>query len=162
LGLLAAAMVMLAIFVMVERRVAYPVIDIRTSARAPILLTNIASLAVGFALFASLIGTASYVQAPIASGYGFGKSVVVSGLALLPSGIAMLLLSPVSAKLSNRFGPKITLAIGASIVAAGFAVRTLLVRQFWEILLGTAIAGAGTGIAYAGDAEHHPPRRPAK
>lgn len=35
----------------------------------------------------------------------------------------MLLLSPVSARLSARFGPKTTLAIGAAVVAAGFIAR---------------------------------------
>lgn len=103
----------------------------------------------GFALFASLIGTAAYVQAPEASGYGFGSSVLVSGLCLLPSGIMMLLLSPVSARLSDAYGSKITLALGANIVALGFVVRIVLTGHLWEIILGTSIAGAGTGIAYA-------------
>ena len=71
--------------------------DLAVDARPALLLTNTASLCVGFALFAILIGTASYVQAPPASGYGFGASIVVSGLCLLPSGLAMLALSPVSA-----------------------------------------------------------------
>jgi MFS family permease len=114
-----------------------------------LLLTNIASLCVGFALFATLIGTASYVQAPRASGYGFGSSIVVSGLCLLPSGLAMLLLSPVSARLSTAFGPKVTLALGAAVVALGFVARIALTGHLWEIVLGTSIAGAGTGIAYA-------------
>ena len=42
---------------------------------------------VGFALFASFIGTAAYVETPVASGYGFGASIVVGGLCLLPSGL---------------------------------------------------------------------------
>lgn len=149
LGLLAAAVVLLITFVLTQKRLRSPLVDIAASARRPILLTNIASICVGFALFASLIGTAAYVQAPEASGYGFGSSVLVSGLCLLPSGIMMLLLSPVSARLSDTYGPKITLALGASIVALGFVVRIVLTGHLWEIILGTSIAGAGTGIAYA-------------
>jgi len=147
--LLVLAAVLLAVFVLVERRVRSPLVDMVVNARPSLLLTNIASLCVGFALFASFIGTASYVQAPEASGYGFGSSVLASGLAMLPSGLAMLALSPVSAALSARLGPKITLAIGAVVVALGFVSRIVLVDSFWQIVLGTTIAGAGTGIAYA-------------
>jgi cyanate permease len=75
--------------------------------------------------------------------------VLASGLAMLPSGVAMLLLSPVSAKLSQRFGPKVTLAIGASIIALGFVSRIVFTGSFTQIVIGTTIAGAGTGIAYA-------------
>jgi MFS family permease len=149
IGLLVAAAVLLACFVLAERRVSSPLVDLAVNARPALLLTNAASICVGFALFAILIGTASYVQAPKASGYGFGASIVVSGLCLLPSGLAMLALSPVSAVLSRRFGPKITLCVGALIVAAGFVVRIFAIGAIWQIIVGTSIAGAGTGIAYA-------------
>ncbi|CCH87692.1 Major facilitator superfamily MFS_1 (fragment) [Modestobacter italicus] len=59
LGLLAAAVVLLVVFVLVERRTASPLVDLVTNARPALLLTNVASICVGFALFASLIGTAA-------------------------------------------------------------------------------------------------------
>ena len=134
---------------LIERRVASPLVDIAANAKPALLRTNIASLCVGFALFASFIGTAAYVQAPVASGYGFGASIVVGGLCLLPSGLAQLALSPVSALISRRFGPKITLCTGSLVVAAGFAIRIVLTAHLWEIVAGTTMAGAGTGIAFA-------------
>lgn len=148
-GLLVLAAVLLVAFVVVERRTGSPLVDVVTNARPALLLTNVASVFVGFALFASLIGTASYVQAPTATGYGFGTSVLVSGLCLLPSGVAMILLSPVSAQLSLRVGPKITLALGAAVIAVGFLARIVFTGSLWEVVLWTTVAGAGTGIAYA-------------
>src|SRR5450756_558538 len=148
-GLLAASAVLLGSFIFVERRLASPVVDIAVNTSPALLLTNIASLAVGFALFAVLIGTANFVEAPGAAGYGFGSSILVGGFCLLPSGLFMLILSPVSAKISVLFGPKVALALGAAVVAAGFLLRIFLVAHLWEVVLGTAIAGAGTGIAYA-------------
>jgi len=148
-GLLAAAVLLLVVFVLAERRIASPLVDLVVNARPALLLTNVASICVGFALFASLIGTAAYVQAPAASGYGFGSSVLASGMAMAPSGIAMLLLSPVSAKLSERFGPKTALALGAAVIAVGFLSRIVLTGSYLQIVIGTTIAGAGTGIAYA-------------
>jgi MFS family permease len=149
LGLLAIAAVLLVSFVLMERRKRSPLIDIAANAKPALLRTNVASVCVGFAMFASFIGTAAYVQAPRASGYGFGTSIVVSGLCMLPSGLAQLALSPVSALISRRFGPKITLCTGALVVAAGFVMRIVLTGQLWEIVLGTTVAGAGIGIAFA-------------
>jgi MFS family permease len=149
IGLLVAAALGLAAFIAFERRAASPLVDVVSNARKSLLLTNVASLFVGFALFASLIGTASYVQAPEATGYGFGSSVLEGGLAMLPSGVAMILLSPVSARMSSRLGPKVTLAIGGSIIAVGFLVRIVLIDSYFQVLVGTTIVGAGTGIAYA-------------
>ena len=74
---------------------------------------------------------------------------MVGGLCLLPSGLAQLALSPVSALISRRFGPKITLCSGSLVVATGFAIRIVATAHLWEIMAGTTIAGAGIGIAYA-------------
>ncbi|HXT89564.1 MAG TPA: MFS transporter, partial [Trebonia sp.] len=149
IGLLVASAVLIAAFVLLERKLASPVIDMVVNARPALLLTNVASLCVGFALFATLIGTSNFVETPAAAGYGFGSSIVVGGLCLLPSGLCMLALSPVSAKISARFGPKVTLSLGAVIVALGFVLRIFLVSDLWEVVVGTSLAGAGTGIAYA-------------
>lgn len=149
LALLALSAVLLAALVLVERRVDDPLVDLVSTSRRPIVLTNLASLLFGFALFASLIGTASYVQAPPASGYGFGSSVVVGGLCLLPSGLAMLALAPLAARLIRSWGGGRTLAFGAVVVALGWFMRIVAVDSFWEIVVGTTIVGAGTGIGYA-------------
>jgi MFS family permease len=148
IGLLAASVVLLVVLGLVERRVPSPLVDLATL-RRPILVTNLASVMFGFALFASMIATASYVEAPSVTGYGFGKSILVGGLAMLPSGLMMLVLAPVSARLSARFGGPRTLAVGAVIVAAGWLLRMVATGSFWEILAGVTVVGAGTGIGYA-------------
>ena len=88
--LLAASVVLLVVFGWSQLRIRDPLVDLRRCGRKPIVVTNLASVLFGFALFASFIGTASYVEAPEASGYGFGSSLLVGGLAMLPSGLAML------------------------------------------------------------------------
>lgn len=149
IGLLILSAVLFVVFVFTQTRIAQPLVDLVTLRRRPILLTNIASLFFGFALFGSLIGTASYVQAPESTGYGFGSTILVGGLAMLPSGIAMLLLAPVSAKISDRIGAPRALAIGGIIVAGGWLMRIVMTDSLWQIILGTTIVGAGTGIGYA-------------
>jgi MFS family permease len=149
LGLLVLSAVLLTVLVVVERRVREPLVDVAATSRRPIVLTNVSSLLFGFALFASLIGTASYVQAPEASGYGFGSSVVASGLCLLPSGLAMLLLAPLAARLIGSWGAGRTLAFGAVVMGVGWFMRIVATGSLWEIVVGTTIVGAGTGIGYA-------------
>jgi MFS family permease len=147
--LLATAAVLLLTFGLVELRTRDPLVDLAALRRRPILMTNLASICFGFALFASFIGTAPFVEAGRWTGYGFESSLLVGGLVMLPSGIAMLLLSPVAAKLIVLRGAPQTLALGAFIVALGWAFRIAFSAHLWEIVVGGAIIGVGTGVGYA-------------
>ena len=149
IGLLVASVVLVVLLVVVERRVSSPLVDLTALANPPVAMTNVASTFFGFALFASFVGTANYVQAPEATGYGFGSSVLTAGLCLLPSGILMLLLAPVAARLCVTIGAGRVLAVSGVIVAAGLLVRIGLVDHLWEVVVGASIVGAGTGIGYA-------------
>lgn len=149
IGLLVASVVLLVLLVVVETRTASPVVDLRALANPPVAMTNVASVFFGFALFASFVGTANYVQAPEATGYGFDSSVLTAGLALLPGGILMLLLAPVAARLCASWGGGRVLAVAGLVVAAGLVVRIVLVDDLWQIVLGATVVGLGTGIGYA-------------
>jgi MFS family permease len=149
IGLLVLAAVLIVVFGWWQTRSTSPIVDLASLRRHPIIFTNIASLLFGFALFASLIGTANYVQAPEASGYGFGSTPLVAGLTLLPSGLAMLVLSPVAAKLVARIGAHVTLAIGSAVIALGWVMRIFVHDQLWQIIVGATVVGIGTGIGYA-------------
>jgi MFS family permease len=147
--LLVASVVVLAVFGWSQLRIRDPLVDLKALGRKPIVITNLASVLFGFALFASFIGTASFVEAPEASGYGFGSSLLVGGLAMLPSGLAMLLLSPVAARLIERRGAPQTLALGATVVALGWLMRIVWSGSLWEVIVGATVVGIGTGIGYA-------------
>ncbi|ONH34060.1 MULTISPECIES: MFS transporter [Protofrankia] len=149
IGLLALAVVLLVALYRFELRTREPLVDVLSLRRRPLILTNLASVLFGFALFASMIGTASYVQAPEASGYGFGSSMVVGGLTLLPGGLCMLFFAPVSARLVALHGAGRTLALGAVIVALGWAMRIAVAGALWQVILGATVIGVGTGIGYA-------------
>ncbi|GAA4166021.1 MFS transporter [Gryllotalpicola daejeonensis] len=147
--LFVASAVLFAAFGFWEARHKSPLVDLSSLGRRPILLTNIASLFIGFALFASLIGTATYVEMPKETGYGFATTTLVAGFTMLPSGLAMLVFAPVAARLINSIGAGRTLAIGATIVAIGWVLRITITGELWEIIVGSAVVGIGTGIGYA-------------
>jgi MFS family permease len=147
--LLAIAVGLIVLFGWSQTRIREPLVDLKALRRKPIVLANLASILFGFALFASFIGTAAYVEAPEQTGYGFGSSLLVGGLAMLPGGLMMLVFSPVAAKLiTHRGGPQ-TLALGALIVAIGFLVRISVHDHLWQVVVGSTVIGVGTGIGYA-------------
>lgn len=149
LGLLAASVVVFLLFGLYETKRAEPLVDLNALRRRPILLTNLASVCFGFALFASFIGTPTFVEAGKWTGYGLESSLFVGGLTMLPSGLMMLIFSPIAARLIGVRGAAQTLALGAVVVAVGWLLRILMSGSLWEIILGTTVVGIGTGIGYS-------------
>ncbi|MCR6489163.1 MFS transporter [Amycolatopsis sp. OK19-0408] len=148
LGLFAAALVVLLLWGRWELRTPRPLVDLRTSARRQVLLTNIASAVFGFAMFAMSLVLPQLLQLPAATGYGLGKSMLVVGLVMAPSGLVMMALAPVSARITATRGPKTTLMCGAVVVAAGYALGVVLMSATWHLVLVSSIIGAGIGLAY--------------
>ncbi|MEV6550615.1 MFS transporter [Streptomyces sp. NPDC051597] len=149
LGLLAGSLVIALVWGRYELRTESPIVDLRVSARPTVLLTNIAALFIGFAFYANSLVTAQMVQEPKATGYGLGASIVVSGLCLLPGGLSMVALSPVSARISATYGPRSALALAACVMAVGYVVRFFTSHSLWLIVAGATVVSAGTAIAYS-------------
>ncbi|MFF7969597.1 MFS transporter [Streptomyces sp. NPDC007903] len=149
LGLFAAFAAVLALWWRHQLRTARPLVDLRLVTRPRVGLSHVAALLTGFAFYANSLVTAQLVQAPRASGYGLGLSIVATGLCLLPGGVTMLLFSPLSARISARRGPRITLALGAAVIACGYALRIADSRDLWMIILGATVVATGTTLAYS-------------
>ncbi|MER5732053.1 MFS transporter [Streptomyces sp. NPDC002138] len=149
LGLLGGSLLIALLWGRYELRTASPMVDLRVSARPAVLLTNIAGLLIGFAFYANSLVTAQMVQEPTSTGYGLGASIVVSGLCLLPGGLSMVALSPVSARLSAAYGPRTALALAAAVMALGYVVRFFTSHSLWLIVAGATVVSSGTAIAYS-------------
>jgi MFS family permease len=149
LALFAAAPVILIAWGLFELRTGEPLVDLRITAGRQVLLTNIAAVAIGFAMFAMSLILPQLLQLPKATGYGLGQSMVVAGLCLAPGGLVMMAVSPVSAWISKARGPKISLMLGAAVIALGYALALVLVHAVWQVIIVTCVIGAGIAIAYA-------------
>jgi MFS family permease len=148
LGLLAAAVVVLPVWGWWELRTTSPLVDLRTTARRQVLLTNLASATLGFALYANSLALPQILQLPRATGYGLGQSLLVVGLVLAPQGLVMMAVSPRSARISAERGPQVTLMLGASLVAAAYILGILMMSTIWQLVLVACLVGAGIGLAY--------------
>ncbi|WP_137724470.1 MFS transporter [Prescottella subtropica] len=149
LGSFALAAVVIAIWIPYQLRVTDPMVNLRTSVRRPVLLTNIASMIVGFAMFANLLATTQQLQMPEITGYGLGLSAMVAGLCMVPSSLAMVVFSPLSAKITTRFGARVTLITGALVLAAAYVVRVSFNDALVPIILGAMAVNVGTAITYS-------------
>lgn len=149
LGLFAACAVLLLIWFPLELRSGQPLLDLRTSARRPVLLVNIGAVLVGFSMYANMLVTTQQLQLPRETGFGFGLTVLAAGLAMIPAGLAMVAVSPVSARLTNTFGAKVTMVAGCAVMAAGYLLRVFLVQTIPGIILGATVISVGTAMAMA-------------
>ncbi|MEV6421008.1 MFS transporter [Streptomyces sp. NPDC051662] len=148
LGLFAAAVVLLIGWGAWELRTTDPLVDLRTTARPRVLLTNIASIFVGFAMYAGMLVMPQLLQFPEATGYGLGQSILASGLWMAPGGVMMMIVSPLGGKLTNACGPKVTLLSGALVIAAGYGLSLALMGSAWGIMLAIMVINSGVGLAY--------------
>ena len=63
-----------------ELRIDDPLVDLRVTARPPVLLTNAASVVIGVAMYSSSLIVPQILQLPGETGYGLGQSMMAMGL----------------------------------------------------------------------------------
>jgi MFS family permease len=124
-------------------------VDLRTTARRPVLFTNLASIMVGVAFYAVSLVLPQLLQLPTATGYGLGQSMVVAGLCVAPLGLTMMFTAPVYGRLSAKYGPRTTLMIGMLIIAVGYGAGLGLMSAAWQTVVIAVVLGAGIGLAYS-------------
>ena len=145
--LLAAAFFVL--WGVVESRSSSPMVDLHMLAHRPILLTNIATLISGFALFSCFVLIPAFVESDSGNGYGFGASATMAGLYLLPSSLAMLGAGPLAGALGRRFGSHWPLAGGMMVVSVAALLFAFVHDDPGPVLLASALLGFGVGAAFA-------------
>lgn len=148
LALLGGSITVFAFWGWFELRQQNPLVDLRAAGRGPVLMTNLASIAIGFALFASSIAFPQLLQLPTEVG-GLGLDLLPASLILMPMGLTMLAISPVAGRLERRIGPKPLLVTAGVIIAAAYLASMLIDLTAWSILLINVLIGIGTGMGYA-------------
>ncbi|WP_438452447.1 MFS transporter [Streptomyces asiaticus] len=149
LGLFGASVVILLLWGVFELRTAEPLVDLRTTARRQVLLTNLTSIMVGFSFYAMSLILPQLLQLPKATGYGLGQSMVMAGLYFAPMGVAMMLVSPLSARINAARGPKVSLVLGLLVIGATYGAGLVMIDHIWQVVVLSTALGVGIGIAYS-------------
>jgi MFS family permease len=149
LGLVAAALVLLGLWVWQSLRTAVPLVDIRLLRHRPVLTAAVTGVLTGVGMYLLLSLVTRFVQTPGSADYGFDASVVVAGLALLPFSLASAAGSRIAAAIARRVSIRAVLPLGASVVLAGSLVFALAHDRLWQVFLAMGVAGLGVGGIFA-------------
>ena len=125
IGLLLVGAAFIVAWIAVEVRSEEPLIDMTMMRMRGVWTTNLAAFLLGAGLYASFIVFPQFAQLPVSTGFGFGASVVVSGLYLLPSTIGMTVLGLYAGRISARFGSRAALLAGTAFTTASFTLLAL-------------------------------------
>lgn len=149
LGAFALATGVLALWIPWQLRCRQPLVDLRTSGRRAVSMTNLAALLTGFVMFSNMLSTTQQLQAPTSTGYGQGLGVFEASIALIPIGLIFVLVAPLAAAITRRYGAKTTLIAGSVIMGLGFAARLALMSSALQLVLGASIVSVGMTLSFS-------------
>jgi MFS family permease len=155
-GMVAAGLAILVAWGWVESRTAQPMVDMRMLSRRPVLFTNLAALFCGFTMYAIFTVLPLFAQMPrgLPDGvaglvdYGFGATVTMSALYLLPGALVMLPAGPFGGVLGRWISFRGALAVGLIVTGAGSALLAAFHAEPWQLMLGYAVGAGGVAIAF--------------
>ncbi|WP_414937931.1 MDR family MFS transporter [Amycolatopsis sp. cmx-11-51] len=139
--LVTAGVVILALAVYVESKVAEPILPLGLFRNRTITLTTLASFLVGVAMFGGTVFLSQYFQLSL------GKSPTVAGLLSLPMIFGLLVSSTVSGQLISRTGKwKSHLLLGSALMTVGLALLGTLDAKTNLVVLGAYMVVLGVGV----------------
>jgi predicted MFS family arabinose efflux permease len=148
-GLFVAALALLGAWVRVELRRGEPLVDLRLVSQRAILGANIAALLLAMGMYVAMSLVNRLMQTPTSTGYGFGATLVTTGLMLLPLSLGSLVSQQITRRVIVRYGIRVVLPAGALIVAATLLWLAVAHDRLFEIAIATALLGVGVGCSFA-------------
>jgi EmrB/QacA subfamily drug resistance transporter len=148
-GLTAASLALLGLWVMNENRAAEPLVDMEMMRVRGVWTVNAAAFLVGAGMYSSFILIPEFTETPRSAGYGFHASVTQAGLFLVPCTVMMLVISPLAGRLASRVGARLPLILGSITTGVAFVLLAAAHNERWELYVSAAILGAGIGFAFA-------------
>jgi DHA2 family methylenomycin A resistance protein-like MFS transporter len=141
----AVAAVTLTVFVVVERRIASPMLDLRLMTDRATGAASLAGFTVGFGFFGLSVFVTLYLQ------YVLNWSPTSAGLAMLPATVCTAVTAVLTGRVCARFGSRTALVAGLVLLSAGLAGFTLYGAQarFTEFAWVMPLLGSGFGMAVA-------------
>jgi EmrB/QacA subfamily drug resistance transporter len=148
LSLLAAGLVICAVWIVAEVRSPHPLVDMSLMAARGVWAPNLAAFLLGAGMYSAFLLLPQFAQLPRQTGFGYGASVVVAGLYLLPCSVGMGLMGSFAGLVERRFSSRHALVAGSAISAVACGWLGLASRPA-DMLISSALLGVGIGLAYA-------------
>ena len=142
-GAIAAAGALMAAFVAWERHTPEPMLDVRLFRNRRFSAASGAITLSFFAMFGAIFFLTQYLQMVL------GNSAFEAGLRVLPVAFGIVLASPLSARLTERFGAKVVVAAGLGLIGTGLLVMTGFEVDSTYGIIGASYLMLGMGIGLA-------------
>jgi EmrB/QacA subfamily drug resistance transporter len=149
LVLLALGAILIAAWVREELRSREPLVDMRMMAVRGVWTTNVVAFLIGVGMYSSFVLLPELVQEPTSTGYGFGASVTVAGLFLLPSTIAIVVVGQMAGRLERLIGSRGSLIGGALFALACYVLLVADRTQELDIYVAAGLLGIGIGLSFS-------------
>ena len=125
-----------------------PLVDLRVSAHRSVLAPHLSALLVGFAFYGNTLITTQLLQAPSGHGAGYDLTILQAAACQLAASFAMMIFAIVASRITERFGPKITIMTGAVFLLAGYSVHAVPGKPLWLVVAAIFVAAIGTSLVY--------------
>jgi EmrB/QacA subfamily drug resistance transporter len=141
-GSLLGAAVLLAAFVAIERRTEAPMLPLSLFGIPAFTGTAVVAFAQSVALYPLLLFVAIYFQV------GLGLSPTETGLRILPLTLVLVVVAPISGRLTNRLPLRVPLTTGLVLIGIGLLLmRAVDANSEWTTLLpGLLVGGLAIGV----------------
>ena len=141
-ALLAAGLLALAAFVVIELRTRVPMVDFSYFRSRSFLGANLVAFIVSFAMLAMFFFIALYLQNVR------GYSPLQAGVRFLPSTVMIMFIAPMAGRLADRVGPRVLITFGLLAVSGALFWQSFLkVDSGYGFLLpGFVLMGIGMGF----------------
>jgi hypothetical protein len=144
--LLLAGVVLLGVWARHELRVEDPLVDLRLARHRSVLTANATGFVLGVTMYMSLVLLTQLVQL---HGFGFGASVFVAGLTLLPMSVLSMSASRTLPALEARLGLRPIIPAGALVVGSSMLFFALTTTALWQAFVAMGLLGIGMGYTFA-------------
>src|SRR3954447_10988843 len=141
-GCLVVAAVLGVAFVLVERRIAEPMLDLTLFRKPAFAGASVAAFVLSASMFSMFLYLTLYIQNIL------GYTPLESGLRFLPVTLLSFLVAPISGKFAERVGVRWFMGGGLALVGLGLVLMSgLEAGDDWTALLaGFMVAGGGIGL----------------
>ena len=117
--------------------------------RRAVWTNNLVAFMFGIGMYSVIGFLPEFVQTPKSTGYGFGASIIQSGLFLLPLTVTMFVFGLLSGRIAATIGSKAAVIIGSIASTGAYLLLAFAHSEAWEIYLASTLLGVGLGLAFS-------------
>jgi MFS family permease len=122
------------------------VLNFRLLSQRNVMVTNLAIAISGMGMFLAMQALTYRFESPVP--YGLGKSILMTGISMVPFAIGMIVFAPLTGQLISKVGVKPFAVLGSVVSAIGFLLQALL-PSFTMVMLYEFVTGAGLSMLNA-------------